>query len=479
MKNIILLLVLTIFFFSTNVSAADTGSGTNTSPTAVDDFVTTDENTSVEIDLISNDTDNESDTLTVTWISDSLNWSWVITPSWTWVIFTPDTDFNWTASFNYTVSDWELSDIWRVEITVNFVNQWPVAVDDTVTTDNETAIEIDLVSNDTDSDGDNLTVTDVSNMINWSWVITSNWTWVIFTPDSDFIWTASFNYTVTDWMLFDTWNVLITVIEVNSIPETEDDEVETFVNTNVSIDPRENDTDDDFDTLSVVDVTDWSHWVVQFTSVLVKYIPDTDYVWSDTFTYTIDDWNWWNDIWTINVTIKKREEEDDDENDEDEDDDNDDDKKNKHVVKNIQKEYIKQFKELKKDYKGLMWNRDSRNEYLRLKAELRKEYLEKLKDATWKSDNYEKKYSYEWSDSKKEYKNKYKKKYWKKISKLNTTQLETLVWKIDNLIDDVNNWNYSDDSKAKYNTMLLALRELVVEYMDNDDNVLDIDSLFE
>jgi hypothetical protein len=81
MKNIILLFVLPIIIGISNVSADETGTGSNdtgtgtinTSPVAVDDVATTNEDTSVEIDLISNDTDAESDALIVTSILNMLN----------------------------------------------------------------------------------------------------------------------------------------------------------------------------------------------------------------------------------------------------------------------------------------------------------------------------------------------------------------------------------------------------------------------
>ena len=59
-------------------------------------------------------------------------------------------------------------------------------------------------------------------------------------------------------------------------------------------------------------------------------------------------------------------------------------------------------------------------------------------------------------------------------------QLTALIEKIDNLINEVNqSLTYSDSLKEKFNTMLLALRELAQEHMINNANILNIDSLFE
>lgn len=87
-------------------------------------------------------------------------------------------------------------------------NNPPVSTDDTVTTSFNTAITIpvaDLLVNDTDSDGDSLTITAVNNAINGSVTLDDNGTpdnsdddTVIFTPNQDFNGNASFEYTIND-----------------------------------------------------------------------------------------------------------------------------------------------------------------------------------------------------------------------------------------------------------------------------------------
>ncbi len=469
MKKIILLFMIPILIGLSNVSADESWTGATTAPVAVDDTAVTNEYTLVVIDLIANDTDVDLDNLTVTWILNMLNWTWVINTSWTWVIFTPDLNFHWTWSFDYIVTDWELTDTWSVIVTVNSLNDAPVAVDDVASTTENTSIEIDLISNDLDADWDTLTVTTLWTILNWTWVITTSWTGVIFTPNTGFKWMVSFIYTVSDWSFSDVWNVLINVDVENSAPVAINDTLTTNENTPKTIDPRGNDTDEDWNILSITWVTDWLHWIVEFSSVSVRYIPDEDYYGWDSFTYTINDWNWWTDIWTVIVTVNI-------DNDNDYDDDYDwNTFREKHIVQAVQKEFISKFKQLKNQYKISMWQRESRNEYLRLKTELRAEYLFRLKEVTGQV----KKYSYEWNSVKLDYKNIYKNKYWYKISQYSDSKIETLIWKIDDLIADVNVWNYSDTTRAKLNTMLLALRELALEYMDNDEDILDIDSLFE
>ena len=351
------------------------------------------------------------------------------------------------------------------------VNSSPVAVDDIAVTNEDFPVEIDLTSNDTDVDWDTLTVVWISNIMNGTWVINSAWTWVIFTPNLNFHWTWSFVYTVSDWELTDTWSVIITVNSLNVAPVAVNDTLVTKLNTPKTFDPTFNDTDWNWDILAISWTSTPSHWTVTFTSISVTYTPNTDYYGPDSFTYTIDDWRWWSDTWIVSVSVARVYSENNDNNN-----DNWNAFRERFVVQNVQKEYISKFNELKNQYKKLMWNKNSRNEYLILKSNLRTEYLLKLKSVTWQA----KKYNYEWVSAKNTYKNTYNSRYWFKLSQMTDAQLTALIEKIDNLINEVNqSLTYSDSLKEKFNTMLLALRELAQEHMINNANILNIDSLFE
>ncbi|MEA5595212.1 calcium-binding protein [Rivularia sp. UHCC 0363] len=105
--------------------------------------------------------------------------------------------------------------------------------DDTVTTDQNTAIAIpvtDLLLNDTDSKTDSLTITAVSNAIDGNVTLNNNSTpddssddMVIFVPSQDFSGNASFEYTVTDNQSV-TDIGLVTVIVPNIINGTSSDD---------------------------------------------------------------------------------------------------------------------------------------------------------------------------------------------------------------------------------------------------------------
>ncbi len=191
----------------------------NDAPVAVDDSRTTSEDNAAVItgaSLVANDTDVDGDVLTVTAVGSASNGAVSLVGDA--ITFAPTANFNGAASFQYTVSDGTLTDTGLVTVTVAAVNDAPVAVDDSRTTNQDTALVItgaSLVANDTDVDGDTLTVTAVGSAINGAVSLAGGT--VTFTPTANFHGAASFQYTVSDGTLTDTGLVTVTVIAPGSI----------------------------------------------------------------------------------------------------------------------------------------------------------------------------------------------------------------------------------------------------------------------
>ncbi|WP_448679534.1 retention module-containing protein [Pseudomonas nicosulfuronedens] len=119
--------------------------------------------------------------------------------------FTPGTAFDHlaagqseTVTFTYQAKDdaGALSDPKTITITVNGSNDAPVAVADTAHTSEDTAITIDVLGNDTDAEGDALTVTS-ANAGNGSVVINQDGT-LSYTPKENFSGSDTITYTVDD-----------------------------------------------------------------------------------------------------------------------------------------------------------------------------------------------------------------------------------------------------------------------------------------
>ena len=133
--------------------------------------------------------------------------------------YTPDANYNGADAFSFTVNDGAAdSDTATVDITVNPVNDLPVAVDDPVTTSEDTAVEIIVLANDTDVDGQNLTLSEFTQPGNGQ-VENIDDGALTYTPIPNFHGTDSFDYTVSDGSGgTDTGTVYVTVNAVNDAP---------------------------------------------------------------------------------------------------------------------------------------------------------------------------------------------------------------------------------------------------------------------
>lgn len=137
---------------------------TNHVPIAVDDVATTNEDTSVPIDVLFNDTDDDSgpghSELSIVSVIQSVNGGTVvINPGDLTVTYTPKSQFNGVDTFTYVVSDGRGGvDTGLVTVTVSPVNTAPVAVNDSAIMIPNAKMDIYVLNNDIDVDGDNLTV---------------------------------------------------------------------------------------------------------------------------------------------------------------------------------------------------------------------------------------------------------------------------------------------------------------------------------
>ena len=75
------------------------------------------------------------------------------------ILYSPDANYFGGDSFTYRVTDGAAeSNTATVTLTVNAVNDAPVANDDTATTNEDTAVTINVLDNDTDVEGSPLSV---------------------------------------------------------------------------------------------------------------------------------------------------------------------------------------------------------------------------------------------------------------------------------------------------------------------------------
>ena len=180
---------------STQVGDIWSGSYTPVSP------YSTNENTATTISastLLGNDTGPSGDPLTIVDYTQPVNGA--VTYDGTNFTYTPNTNYYGPDQFTYTISDGSGDpSTATVYLTVNHVNQAPVAGNVSASTNQNTAVTINVLSQDSDPDGDTLTVTSVGSATDGTVSISGGATTVTYTPtSSSFVGQDSFTYTISD-----------------------------------------------------------------------------------------------------------------------------------------------------------------------------------------------------------------------------------------------------------------------------------------
>ncbi|WP_042783075.1 tandem-95 repeat protein, partial [Vibrio parahaemolyticus] len=151
------------------------------------------------------------------------------------VTYTPNDNYVGKDTFTYVVTSGGVSESTTVNVDVTPVNDAPVAKDDTAITDEDTPVTIDVLPNDTDIDGDKLsiqsaTVPEAQGKVE---IVDGK---LVFTPAENFNGHAEITYTVTDGQLTDAAKVTVTVNPVNDAPTIKVDAVESITEDAVSTD---------------------------------------------------------------------------------------------------------------------------------------------------------------------------------------------------------------------------------------------------
>ncbi|MCA9245856.1 MAG: tandem-95 repeat protein, partial [Planctomycetales bacterium] len=169
----------------------------NLPPVANDDTRTTTQDVPLTILPMRNDTDPNGDVLVITRVDDPANGT-VSNLVDDRFLYTPDPGFLGTDTFEYEISDGRGgADTATIRVRVLEPNGAPIAADDSDSTIENTPIVIDVKANDSDPDGDPITVIDVTDGTNGSVSITSGNN-VRYSPDPGFVGTDTFTYTIED-----------------------------------------------------------------------------------------------------------------------------------------------------------------------------------------------------------------------------------------------------------------------------------------
>lgn len=273
----------------------------NDRPSALDDEASTEEDESVTIDVLKNDSDPDDDKLSVDWVTQAEHGT--VTNHGTNVTYMPDSDFHGTDLFTYGVTDGSGGTASAaVTVIVASENDPPIARDDSTGTDEDTPITIPVLGNDSDPEDDALLITSVTHPPNGT--IHNNGSDVTYTPDPGFSGVDRFAYTISDGNGgTDTAAVTIAVDLVNDPPVAVDDEATTSEDTPIAISVLPNDSDPDGDALDVQSVTNPNHGTAVPSGNSIVYTPDPGFDGADEFTYTVSDGQGGTSTATVTVTV--------------------------------------------------------------------------------------------------------------------------------------------------------------------------------
>ncbi len=280
----------------------------NDAPVGVADSASTSEDMPVTTgNVLTNDTDVDGDTLSVTAVdTSSANGGTVVNNNEGTFTYTPALNWNGTDSFNYTVSDGALTATATVTVSVSPVNDAPVAVIDMANTSEDTPVTtVNVLINDTDVDGDSLSVVAAdTSTLNAGTVVNNGDGTFTYTPALNWNGADSFGYTVSDGLLTSTGTVTVSVSAVNDAPVANGNSLIT--DEDVPIFGTLSGSDVDGDSLSYILVTTGNNGVASITNAATgafNYTPGHNFNGSDSFTFVVNDGTVDSAAATITITI--------------------------------------------------------------------------------------------------------------------------------------------------------------------------------
>lgn len=284
---------------SLSSSGGGTGGGTGGAGTvdAVADSATVLEDEASTIDVLVNDAGSA---LSVAGVAEPGYGSATVTADGRSIVYVPDVDFAGTDSFTYVASDGlGGTDSAAVTVTVEPVNDDPEPEDDAATTPEDTAIVVDVLVNDTDPEGEALTVTGVDGAERGTATVLEGGAQIRYEPDPDSSGTDGFEYTVADASGgVETAEVLVSVTAVDDPPRARDDAAVVTEGATVVIDVLANDApgpaDESGQTLAVTSVGAAGGGLAELIATgpdagRIRYTPAAGYTGADSFTYVVSD----------------------------------------------------------------------------------------------------------------------------------------------------------------------------------------------
>jgi VCBS repeat-containing protein len=283
-------------------------------PVAFNDAYSVDEDNTRTVTapgLLANDTDSDSDVLSAIKVSDPAHGTVTVNANGSFT-YTPHANFFGTDTFTYKATDGLFdSNVATVTITVNPVNDPPVAVADSYSVNEDTTLTVNatagVLANDTDVEGNSLTAIKLTNPSNGTVTLNADGS-LTYTPNPNFYGTDSFTYKANDGALDSgAATVTITVHAVNDPPTAINNSYGTDEDTPLSVSAPgvlANDSDPEGSILTAIKVSDPAHGTVTVNANgSFTYTPNPNFTGIDSFTYKANDGALDSNVATVTIDI--------------------------------------------------------------------------------------------------------------------------------------------------------------------------------
>lgn len=279
------------FTFKVNDGQADSATATisitvtpvNDPPVAQSQTVSTPEDTALNLTLSGSDVENSP--LTFQIVTPPSHGS--LSNNAPNLSYTPNPNYNGPDNFTYRASDGQAqSAVATVSITVNPVDDAPVASAQTVTTDEDTATSITLTAVDVEGDGLDFTVLTQPAHGTLSGTPPN----LLYTPTTNYNGSDSFTFRASDaWLDSDPATIILIVRPVNDVPVAEPQTIITAEDTATNLGLTA--TDADGDILSFNVVTSPTNGTLNGTAPELVFSPAADFHGTNVFTFVAVDGN--------------------------------------------------------------------------------------------------------------------------------------------------------------------------------------------
>ncbi|MGH1429384.1 MAG: Ig-like domain-containing protein, partial [Arenicella sp.] len=267
----------------------------NAVPVANPQSLVLDEDSNLTITLAGSDANNDS--LVYTIIDQPTNG--VLTGTAPNLVYTPNVQVNGSDTFTFKVNDGLVdSNIATVTLTINPINDAPIANPQELTTLEDTPIAITV--DGSDLEGDALSYVLVTPVIHG--VLTGSFPNVVYVPDAHFSGRDLFTFKVNDGKIdSEVATVSIAVSPVNDAPIADSQSVTTDEDSPIAIVLSGSDLDGDDVTFNVQ--TQPTNGALSGTAPNLTYTPTADFNGNDSFTFIVNDGTVDSTVATVSIVV--------------------------------------------------------------------------------------------------------------------------------------------------------------------------------